>query len=102
MPASSDCAASVRSTSLRADRLYPAIPHMVDPVLEIVDGDAVTLCIYRMEPSFLKVDTSFVTRPGEPLSPIFRHSPRSRVDAALKPQSRDADTGQDGAAAASE
>jgi hypothetical protein len=28
MPASSDCAASVRSTALRDERLYPAMPHI--------------------------------------------------------------------------
>jgi hypothetical protein len=33
MPASSDCAASVRSTALRDERLYPAMPQIFSELL---------------------------------------------------------------------
>jgi hypothetical protein len=45
MPASSDCAASVRSTLLLAEKLYPAIPQMVAILVEAPDGGAVPLSV---------------------------------------------------------
>src|SRR5207248_10284438 len=88
-----DCAASVRSSRLRDDRLYPAIPHMVvDPSEDPRTRTSGAPSFFSDDPSWWKLGSVF----GR-----FVAVPRSRVDGALKPHPREADTAGDGAAAAS-